>query len=486
VLVVDDNPTAREILQEPLSAVVKRVDTVASGKEAIAAIRECDAVEPYDMIFMDWRMPEMDGLQASRHIKCDETLKHKPAIVLVTAFGREEVREEAERLQLDGFLVKPVTKSMIVDTLVNVFAEAEEVAAAATGEGETTRLRGARILLAEDNDINQQIAVELLEGVGATVKIANNGREAVELLSNGAQPPPFDVVLMDLQMPEMDGYQATAKLRSDPRFKTFPIIAMTAHATIEERQRCLAAGMNDHISKPIDPEMLFETVGRYFKSVAPAGVQKSPEAGPSQKGDDLPTIPGLDAKDGLTRVAGNRKLYLKLLKQFVEQQGPSVGQITAALAGGDTALAERLAHTLKGVSGNIGAKPVQSAAGALEKLIRDQAKADDVNSAIQETAGVLRPLVKQLETALSSLKPESTTPPAPSAPVDPARSREAAAQLMKLLAEFDPAASDLIESKEILLCPLFSGGKWGQFQKLVQGYSFAEAQVQLEEALKKM
>jgi hypothetical protein len=138
------------------------------------------------------------------------------------------------------------------------------------------------------------------------------------------------------------------------------------------------------------------------------------------------------------------------------------------------------------VSGNIGAKPVQSAAGALEKLIRDQAKADDVNSAIQETAGVLRPLVKQLETALSSLKPESTTPPAPSAPVDPARSREAAAQLMKLLAEFDPAASDLIESKEILLCPLFSGGKWGQFQKLVQGYSFAEAQVQLEEALKKM
>ena len=211
-------------------------------------------------------MPGMDGLQASRHIKSDETLKHPPHIVLVTAFGREEVREEAERLELDGFLVKPVTKSMIVDTLVNVFAHDGRGQPLRAAEGEqATRLRGARILLAEDNEINQQIAVELLEGAGATVKVANNGREAVEILSNGPQPPPFDVVLMDLQMPEMDGYQATAKLRSDARFATLPIIAMTAHATIEERQRCLAAGMNDHISKPIDPALLFETVGRFYK-----------------------------------------------------------------------------------------------------------------------------------------------------------------------------------------------------------------------------
>ena len=138
--------------------------------------------EPYDIVFMDWRMPGMDGLQASRHIKSDETLSHQPAIVLVTAFGREEVREEAERLQLDGFLVKPVTKSMIVDTLVNVFADASEDERAAAEAEQATRLRGARILLAEDNEINQQIAVELLEGAGATVKVANNGREAVEIL----------------------------------------------------------------------------------------------------------------------------------------------------------------------------------------------------------------------------------------------------------------------------------------------------------------
>jgi signal transduction histidine kinase/DNA-binding response OmpR family regulator len=163
VLVVDDNAAAREILREPLSTLARRIDTVASGKEAIATIQEHDASDPYDIVFMDWRMPGMDGLQASRHIKTDETLRHRPAIVLVTAFGREEVREEAERLSLDGFLLKPVTKSMIVDTLVNVFADGgEDLRGAADGE-QASRLRGARILVTEDNEINQQIAVELLE-----------------------------------------------------------------------------------------------------------------------------------------------------------------------------------------------------------------------------------------------------------------------------------------------------------------------------------
>ena len=353
-LVVDDNSAAREILQEQLSALASRVDVVASGKEAISSIQQHDAAEPYDIVFMDWQMPGMNGLEASRHIKSDEILRHQPAIVLVTAFGREEVREEAERLQLDGFLVKPVTRSMIVDTLVNVFAAGEQISET-TGGDQAPRLRGARILLAEDNEINQQIATELLEGAGATVKVANNGREAVEILSAGPQPPPFDVVLMDLQMPEMDGYQATARLRADSRLAALPIVAMTAHATLEERQRCLDAGMNEHVGKPIDPDNLFETVGRFYKPEKEVG-------------------PVLDMKDGLSRVAGNHKLYLRLLSQFIEQQGPAVQQIRHAWANSDAALAERLAHSLKGVAGNIGARPVQAAAGDLEKRIRDRAE----------------------------------------------------------------------------------------------------------------
>src|SRR5205814_7858557 len=262
---------------------------------------------------MDWRMPGMHGLETSRYIKSDETLRHQPAIVLVTAFGRDEVREEAERLQLDGFLVKPVTKSTIVDTLVNVFA-ADTEETVPTDEGEQAlRLRGARILLTEDNEINQQIAVELLEGTGATVKVAYNGREAVDILLKGPQPPPFDVVLMDLQMPEMDGYQATAKLRSDARFAALPIIAMTAHATIEEKQRCLAAGMNDHISKPIDPGALFETVARYYRSAPATSASVPPNAKTSDpvvktggtlmesRADNIgiPNVEGLNSAEGL-------------------------------------------------------------------------------------------------------------------------------------------------------------------------------------------
>ena len=267
VLVVDDNSAAREILAEALQGITGHVDVVGSGAEAIAAVKQHDASAPYDLVFMDWRMPGMDGLQATRRIKSDELLHKQPAIVMVTAFGREEVREEAERLGIDAFLVKPVTKSMLVDTLVTLFAPTTaETAHAAADDQHAGRLTGARILLVEDNDINQQIAVELLEGVGAHMTVANNGREAVERLQR--ELAAYDLVLMDLQMPVMGGYEATVKIRSDARFAKLPIIAMTAHATIEEKQKCLDAGMNDHISKPIDPGALFETVGRFYKPTA--------------------------------------------------------------------------------------------------------------------------------------------------------------------------------------------------------------------------
>ena len=262
VLVVDDNSAAREVLADALNGVVKQVDVVSSGAEAIAAVKQCDADNPYGVVFMDWRMPGMDGTQASRLIKEDRQLVHTPAVIMVTAFGREEVREEAEKAQVDGFLVKPVTKSMLVDSLVTLFAPASSGAPASSKTDEHGgRIAGARILLTEDNEINQQIAVELLEGAGAQVQVSNNGREALEKVAQSS----FDLVLMDLQMPVMDGYQATARIRSDPRYDKIPIIAMTAHATVEERQRCLDAGMADHISKPIDPVTMFATIAQHYR-----------------------------------------------------------------------------------------------------------------------------------------------------------------------------------------------------------------------------
>jgi CheY-like chemotaxis protein len=445
-------------------------------------------LEPYDVVFMDWRMPGMDGLQASRHIKSDETLKHQPAIVLVTAFGREEVREEAERLGLDGFLLKPVTKSMIVDTLVSVFAHAGDTAVATAEAEQTTRLRGARVLLTEDNEINQQIAIELLEGAGAAVMVANNGREAVEILLNGPQPPPFDVVLMDLQMPEMDGYQATAKLRSDARFDTLPIIAMTAHATIEERQRCLAAGMNDHIAKPIDPAMLFDTVGRFYKPLPLSRPADNPSSaggeargeGAAAMAEDLPRVEGLDTRDGLSRVAGNRKLYLKLLRQFVEQQG-AAAQITEALQRNETSAAERLAHTVKGVCGNLGIRGVQQAAAKLEKSIATETAPADLASALQEFRAALEDFVSRLRAALPPTETAVETP----APLDAEQAKQVVTEMISHLNNFDPAASECLEANRNVFRSVLPGESFAAFEQQVDGFAFADALAGLQEAAKK-
>jgi two-component system sensor histidine kinase/response regulator len=487
ILVVDDNPAAREILQEPLAALASCVDVVASGPEAIAAIKQQDVLDPYDIVFMDWRMPGMDGLQASRQIKADETLRSKPAIVLVTAFGCEEVREQAEGLALDGFMVKPVTRSMIVDTLMEIFASGPGFVAATADGGDSSRLGGAHVLLAEDNDINQQIALELLESAGATVTVSVNGREVVDRLVR--DPGAFDVVLMDLQMPVVDGFQATAKIRADKRFAKLPIIAMTAHATIEEKQKCLAFGMNDHVAKPIDPAALFETVSRFYKPAArPPTASVSPAAEknsvPAIDGE-LPSVPGLDTRDGLLRVAGNRTLYLRLLRQFGEQQAHTLGDISAAFAQGDSVLAERMAHTLKGVAGNIGAKAVQSAAGDLEKLIHNRARTADLESAKTAAANALYPLLGQLQTVLASTTPESLAPATQSTVPDPALSRQAAAQLASLLSDFDASAAEFVDGHVARLSPLFADEAWTQFESLVQNYSFTEALTHLEAALKR-
>jgi CheY-like chemotaxis protein len=295
---------------------------------------------------------------------------------------------------------------------------------------------------------------------------------------------------MDLQMPEMDGYQATAKLRSDARFGRLPIIAMTAHATIEERQRCLAAGMNDHIAKPIDPGNLFATVGRFYAPAEVAAAAQDSGHGPVQRprekdAHDLPSIAGLDTKDGLSRVGGNRKLYLKLLAQFIEQHGPTIEQITDALTRKDIALAERLAHTLKGVAGNIGATHVQSTAGALERLIRDRAEAKGVDAAKQQVAAQLLPLVTELRAALHPTAIDAPEHSMPATSPNPAPSREAAVHLTALLSECDPGAADFLETNHAALRPLFDDGTWREFNARVQGYAFEDAQAQLKQALER-
>ncbi len=445
MLVADDNPAARDILADALRDVSDRVDVVASGEEAVAAVKQHDASGPYDVVFMDWRMPGVDGLEATRLIKSDSTLRKPPAVVMVTAFGREEVREEAEKLDVAGFLLKPVTKSMLVDALVSIFApkSQEKVAGGPAGESApSNRLGGVRILLTEDNLINQQIAVELLEGVGARVEVANHGGEAVRMLQGVAFPPPYDLVLMDLQMPEMDGFQATARIRSDPRFAKLPIIAMTAHATMEERQRCLDAGMNDHVSKPIDPDALYATLERWVKPRVEVESAESPPARPASTSPpaDLPAIEGVDAADGLARVAGNARLFRSLLEQFASKQAGAAGEIAGALERGDRKAAERVAHTVKGVAGNLGIRRIQASAEKLERALRDGDAASP--AALSEFASLLGPQIEAIRLAFGSSGSGAAPDTTAAKPYDAAAGRAAIGRLRKLLASSDGGAAD--------------------------------------------
>jgi two-component system sensor histidine kinase/response regulator len=379
---------------------------------------------------------------------------------------------------------------MLVETLVTLFAPAagETTRAAASGDEYAGRLGGARILLAEGNDINQQIAVELLEGVGARMTVANNGREAVEALMQ--DPTGYDLVLMDVQMPEMDGYQATAKIRAESLFANLPIIAMTAHATLEERQRCLTAGMNDHVSKPIDPSTLFETVSHYYRPPFEGGTGRDATTPPqpttmtSTEEPICPSVEGLDTSDGLLRVAGNRKLYLKLLRQFVEQQSTVPARIAECLRAGDHATAERLAHTVKGVAGNLGAGAVQAAAGELEKAISSRDEAGHIEALRERVAGQLDDLIARLRPGIAEAPVAHAAATSPAAPVDPEQVKTVVADMRKQLGEFDPAAADILEANRDVFRFLLSGDDFAIFEEHVQGYAFGEAQALLEHAAK--
>jgi two-component system sensor histidine kinase/response regulator len=375
VMVVEDNASSREILQTLLESMTFEVSAVASAEEGIAELEKEARARPYKLVVMDWKMPGMDGIKACEVIKKHAGIPAKPKMIIVTAYGREEVMQRSAKVGVDGFLLKPVSQSMLFDAIMVAFdkevPDRERVVPRRAGTKEDLgRLAGARVLLAEDNEINQQVAQEILEKAGLVVGIADNGEEAVQRVN----AEPYDAVLMDIQMPVMGGFEATQEIRKDERFKALPIIAMTAHAMAGDREKSLAAGMNDHVTKPIDPEELFATLVRWIKP----GERKVREAEsirvmPGEKWEvPLPSeLPGISMASGLERVGGNQPLYGKLLCQFKASHENAGAEIRAALRSGDRERAGRLAHTVKGVSGNLGAESLYRAAAELEKAIKE-------------------------------------------------------------------------------------------------------------------
>ncbi|MCF7818913.1 MAG: response regulator, partial [Kiritimatiellales bacterium] len=371
---------------------------------------------------------------------------------------------------------------------------APELRAALHAEGRDAAHRydiaGIHALLVEDNEINQQIAVELMESQGMKVTGANHGKEALDILAAAPDPIPFDLVLMDMQMPVMDGHQATIELKKQARYAELPILAMTAHAMVEERERCASEGMVDHITKPIDPDTFYKTLEKWggprrdaagrrpanadfpAAQAAPAVTPAATSAAPA---DGLPeAIPGLDIAGGLKRTAGNRKLYLSLLKKYCAGQADAVERIRAALTADDRATAERDAHTLKGVSGNIGADAVQEIAKRLEAAIKAgtaiEALADDLaacQDALAELVAAIRAaLGESAPAAAASVAKPAVTLEALRGPLD---------KLVSLMEDGDSDAVDHFATLHPAMESLFGTAAVAAIGDALDGYDFDEA-----------
>ena len=480
LLVVDDNAAAREIFKDILRAFSFQPTMACSGEEALEHITAATkAGTPYPLVLMDWKMPGWDGIETSRRVReMDTQIK----IIMLTAFGREEIKGEAGSVGIDAFLPKPINRSRLFDAIMDVFgqkvprrykARQEE----ADDAGVMERIGGSRILLVEDNRINQQVAREILEGVGVIVDIANNGIEAVHLVGRLQ----YDAVLMDLQMPEMDGYEATRRIRSDERFKDLPIIAMTAHALASDREKCLATGMNDHVTKPIEPKKFFASLMQWVK---PGKSPKSDSAllQPTDEQHDseqeiLPDVlPGINVLSGLKRLRNNRTLLRSLLLEFMRDFSDVAHKIRHTLEGrrqDDLDAAKNLAHTIKGMAGNVSAEALHKAAAALEKGIHDHQHHDwpALMDRFENTLNVVLDSIQTIEK-----NTENTIELVAKDPVDPSEAKTLLIQLALLIQNGDSESEECFVSLKPYLHTVSMAQEATQLETSLSSFDFKEAQ----------
>ena len=478
VLVIEDNEYARLALAEMLAAMSFDVTGAAGGEAGIEAVRRGAAAgRPFRLVFSDWQMPGINGLEAGRRILA-LGLQPPPRLVMVTAYGREEVAEAAEAAGFASVLTKPANPSQLFDAAMRALGEQPMQPAAGREAAQAgpvlAAIAGARLLLAEDNELNQEVAVELLHDAGLAVEVAADGRIALDQL---LQHPVghYDAVLMDMQMPVLDGLAATAEIRQLPQFADLPIIAMTANAMQGDRERCLAAGMNDYVAKPIDPDELWRVLLRRIPprvARGAAGNADTPVPRPQQVGALLPQdIPGLDAALGLARAAGKPALYRKLLQKFVALEQGAVAQVLAALDAGDEVGAERAAHTLKGTAGSIGATQLQAGAEQLEQALRERVPRDALGPLLAACSARLDPLVAALAQWLAANQDGDAPAPAMPVEVDEAALQVAWQRLERLLADSDSAAEQAWEADGALLRSVL-GERWAEVDGAMRGFDY--------------
>jgi len=404
VLIVDDLPESREIMLNMIRNFSCCGETVSSGQEALERLKMAqEAGEPFGLVLLDWRMPGMDGSTVAFLIRQD--LKLDVPIIMVSAFGSKELMQEAGRKGVNGYLDKPIRQSVLFDSIMDVFGKEH----LATGKLEIStktsiykeRMRGKRILLVEDNRTNQLVISAFLEDSGIDFEIAGNGREGVEAI----RQKHFDAVLMDIQMPVMDGHEATRVIRQDPKYAGLPIIALTAHAMKGDEEKCRAAGMDDYVTKPINQQLMFKALWRCISAGQEVEMVKGKS--PSDKEAELPSeaepppeglpsrLPGIDMKEALARLDVSPEVYKRILLEFYQDFSQILRQFQAAARDDDFEAISKLSHTIKGSAGTIGAKELQRVAMTLnqtckEGIIPEAAMIEAVDSGLTE-------LLKSLE-----------------------------------------------------------------------------------------
>lgn len=483
LLLVDDSAAARSATKRTLTGLFGPIDAVESGGAAFAALRLRDEAMPYDLVLLDWVMPGLSGADTLRLIKLGSSLRHVPRVVVLSGHDGSDAQQEAAGLGADGFLTKPVTVARLREIVTSLFGRAAPIAtrAAPASRAPAPALAGMRLLLVEDNETNQEIALALLTDAGATVGLASNGREALQLLD--ASPTNFDVVLMDIQMPDLDGYEVTRRLRADPRFATLPIVALTAHAFDGDRRRSIAAGMNGHITKPLDAAALLEALGRFRRGglTGPAKTGSRHRMRAVRETPGTFAMAGVDVDEAVQRLGGNRALYDRLIVGFVRDEATAAEKIESSLAAGQRDVAERIAHTLKGLAGGIGAGALAGAAAALEQGLR-----------AGQPISALAPLVKRCQQGLARLLPvlgaalagsvggASTAPP-PRRDQGPARApAEILGTLARHVAACDAETCEFLARHRPVIAGKLPGEALARLESAIARYEFEEARAILD------
>ncbi|WP_201212618.1 response regulator [Rhodocyclus purpureus] len=486
VLVIDDNENSRAILGDLLQSMTFRVGSASSGRAGVAEIvRAAAAGAPYELVLLDWQMPEQDGIATAREIS-RLPLDKAPHMLMVTAYGRDELLKTARAAGIEDVLVKPVMASVLFDAVMHTLGRAGGEPTPGTPPApvpatDMSAIAGARILLVEDNELNQEVATELLREAGLRVDLAENGAIAVDKVRGND----YALVLMDMQMPVMDGVSATQEIRKT--HADLPIVAMTANAMASDRQRCLDAGMNDYLAKPIDTDALWGKLLQWVKPlpagsvVEAAASERPPEEAPTAAPDTaagaaLDEIPGVDLRTGLRQAMGRETLYLSLLRKYVAGQADFAARMSAALADEDWATGERLAHTLKGVSAQIGATEVRSLAEGLERAVRQRQSAAELAALLDATS---ERLAAQIEAIVAYL-PVEAAPERP-ASVDDEQVSAVFVKLGRGLADDDFAVGQLFDENEPLLRAAL-GERFASLARTIGNYDFAIALTLLKEA----